>query len=297
VNISLLGVPIDLGADRRGVDMGPSAIRIAQLKERLERLGHEVRDEGDVEVRRPPDYGEYGPSLKYLKEIARVCKTVRRRVADIMAEGRFPLVLGGDHSLAIGSIAGVLAHNPRLGVIWFDAHGDLNRAETSPTGNIHGMSLAAALGVGHPLLVSIAGGRRRADPSRTAIVGARSLDPGEKELIRELGIRAFTMHDIDRLGMGRVMEEAIAVASDGTDGIHLSLDLDGLDPEHAPGVGTPVVGGMTYREGHLAMEMLHETGRVVSADVVEVNPILDAMNKTGKAAVGLVASLLGEKIL
>jgi len=222
---------------------------------------------------------------------------LHREVAAAVGRGRFPLVLGGDHSLAIGTIAGMLRHKRSLGVIWFDAHADLNRADTSPSGNIHGMSLAISLGLGHPLLASIGGESSKVDPSKVVLVGARSIDPGERELIRELGIKVFSMHDIDRLGMTRVMEEAISLASNGTDGVHLSLDMDGLDPEEAPGVGTPVIGGMTYREGHLAMELLSEAGCVVSADVVEVNPILDHMNKTAKVAVELVASLLGERIL
>ncbi|HZG55765.1 arginase [Paenibacillus sp.] len=295
--ISLIGVPIDLGADRRGVDMGPSALRVAGMQARLEGLGYVVRDEGDLVVRRPRDYGEYGPSLKFLAEIGRVCDELHREVSAALGGGRFPLVLGGDHSLAFGTIAGVLQHKRKVGVIWFDAHADVNDAETSPSGNIHGMSLAIALGIGHPALTSIGGEAARIDPSKVVIVGARSIDPGERALIQRLGIKVFSMHDIDRLGMTRVMEETIAIVTDGTDGVHLSLDLDGLDPEDAPGVGTPIIGGLTYREGHLAMELLSEAGCVVSADVVEVNPILDHMNKTGKVAVELVASLLGERIL
>ncbi|HZG88537.1 arginase [Paenibacillus sp.] len=294
--ISLIGVPIDLGAGRRGVDMGPSAIRVANVQEKLERLGYAVYDEGDLVVRRPSGYGEYGPGLKFLDEIARVCGELQEQVAAAIAARRFPLVIGGDHSLAFGSVAGVLKHRPKLGVIWFDAHADLNTEQTSPSGNIHGMSLAVALGRGHPHLTSIAGGRV-VDPSKVVLIGSRSVDPGERELIRSLGIKSFTMHDIDRLGMTRVMEETIAIVADGTDGVHLSLDLDSLDPEDAPGVGTPVIGGITYREGHLAMELLSEAGCVVSADVVEVNPILDHMNKTAKVAVELVASLFGEKIV
>jgi len=296
-DISLIGVPIDLGADRRGVDMGPSAIRVACVETRLKGLGYAVFDEGDVVVRRPGDYGRYGPKLKFLEEIGRVCEELQERVAAAMAQRRFPLVLGGDHSLAFGTIAGVLQHKQNLGVIWFDAHADLNTAGTSPSGNIHGMSLALALGIGHPMLTAIGGAARKVDPSKVVIIGARSIDPGERELIREQGVKVFSMHDIDRLGMTRVMEETIRIVTDGTDGVHLSLDLDGLDPEDAPGVGTPVIGGMTYREGHLAMELLSEAGCVVSADVVEVNPILDHMNKTAKVAVELVASLLGERIL
>jgi len=296
-DISVIGVPIDLGADRRGVDMGPSAMRCAGILERLKRIGFTPHDEGDLVVRRPGTYGEHGNTLKFLNDITSVCDELHRNVADAVVRERFPLVIGGDHSIAIGTIAGVLQHKPKLGVIWFDSHADLNTAETTPSGNIHGMSLAVALGIGHPSLVGIGGADKRIDPSKVAIIGARSIDDGEKELIRKLGIKVYTMHDIDRLGMTQVMEEAIRIASDGTNGVHLSLDLDGLDPEDAPGVGTPVAGGITYREGHLAMELLSEANCIVSAEVVEVNPILDHMNKTAKVAVALVASLLGERIL
>ncbi|WP_439116447.1 arginase [Paenibacillus antri] len=296
-DISLIGVPIDLGADRRGVDMGPSALRVAAIESRLASLGYTVHDEGDLVVRRPSGYGAFGPKLKFLEEIGAVCDELHRNVSSAMERGRFPLVLGGDHSLAFGSISGVLQHKRSVGVIWFDAHADLNTDETSPSGNIHGMSLALALGIGHPKLTAIGGVDKKIDPSKVVIVGARSIDPGERKLIRELGIKVFSMHDIDRLGMTRVMEETIDIVRDGTDGVHLSLDLDGLDPEEAPGVGTPVIGGMTYREGHLAMELLSEAGCVVSMDIVEVNPILDHRNKTALVAVELAASLLGERIL
>lgn len=297
MEISLIGVPIDLGADRRGVDMGPSAVRCAGLIDRLESLGHVVHDEEDLIVRRPRSYGAHGTTLKYLEEIAQVNEALHYKVSQAMAAGRFPIVVGGDHSIAFGSIAGVLQRKRSVGVIWFDAHADINTEETSPSGNIHGMSLAVALGIGHPSLTAVGGAERKIDPSKVVIVGARSIDEGERELIRRLGVKVFTMHDIDRLGMSRVMEEAIRIASDGTDGVHLSLDVDGLDPEDAPGVGTPVIGGMTYREGHLAMELLCEANCVVSVDLVEVNPILDHMNKTAKVAVGLLASLFGERIL
>ncbi|MCI3922391.1 arginase [Paenibacillus sp. TRM 82003] len=296
-HISLIGVPIDLGADRRGVDMGPSALRCAGLIDRLESIGCVVHDEEDLVVRRPRSYGEHGASLKYLDEIARVCDALQREVDRAIEADRFPLVVGGDHSLAFGTIAGVLQRRQNIGVIWFDAHGDLNTDETTPSGNIHGMSLAVALGLGHPTLTAIGGADKRVDPSKVVIVGARSIDEGERELIKRLGIKVFTMHDIDRLGMTRVMEETIRIVTDGTEGVHLSLDVDGLDPEDAPGVGTPVIGGMTYREGHLAMELLCEANCVISADLVEVNPILDHMNKTAKVAVGLMASLFGERIV
>ncbi|WP_274362402.1 arginase [Paenibacillus thermotolerans] len=296
-DISVIGVPIDLGADRRGVDMGPSAIRCAGMQARLERLGYTVHDEGDLVVRRPKTYGERGTTLKYLDEISRVCDELHNHVADAVSQGRFPLVIGGDHSIALGTIAGMLRHKKSIGVIWFDSHADMNTAETTPSGNIHGMSLAVALGIGDEKLVGIGGAGNKIDPSKAVIIGARSLDEGERKLIRELGVKVFTMHDIDRLGMTQVMEETIDIVTNGTDGVHLSLDLDGLDPEDAPGVGTPVIGGITYREGHLAMELLAEARCVISAEFVEVNPILDSMNHTAIVAVELMGSLFGEKIL
>ncbi|XEC94158.1 arginase [Paenibacillus tarimensis] len=292
--IAIIGVPMDLGADRRGVDMGPSAIRCANVQGMLEELGYIVHDRGDLVVRRPdePPKGK----LKYLNEIVRVNTELADKVTEEIAQRRCPLVLGGDHSIAIGTVKGVLRQVQRLGVLWFDAHSDVNTARTSPTGNIHGMPLAVCLGRGHAELTRIGGRRRVVNPADVVIVGARSIDPGEKLLLGELGIRVFTMHDIDRLGMKRVMEETLDRLSH-TDGVHLSLDLDGMDPSAAPGVGTPVTGGLTYRESHLAMEMLSQAGRLVSAEVVEVNPLLDERNKTASAAVGLIGSAFGKRIL
>jgi len=214
-----------------------------------------------------------------------------------MGRGRFPLILGGDHSIAIGTIAGLAKHKKNMGVIWFDAHGDINTGETSPSGNIHGMSLAVSLGIGHPNLIHIYGEQPKIKPENVVIIGARDLDPGERKLIKQLGIKVYTMHEIDRLGMPRVMEEAIGIVSRGTDGVHLSLDLDGLDPHDCPGVGTPVIGGISYRESHLAMEMLAEADVLTSAEFVEVNPILDVQNKTAKVAVALLCSAFGDKLL
>ena len=210
---------------------------------------------------------------------------------------RFRLVLGGDHSIAIGTLAGVSKHYKNLGVIWYDAHGDLNTAETSPIGNIHGMPLAVSIGLGHNLLTDIGGYGPKVKPENVVIIGARALDDGEKDLIKEIGIKVYTMHEIDRMGMAKVMEETIAYLKDKTDGVHLSLDLDGLDPNDAPGVGTPVIGGISYRESHLAMEMLEESKIITSAEFVEVNPILDEKNKTARVAVELMGSLFGEKLL
>jgi arginase len=289
---------MDLGADRRGVDMGPSALRCAYLQRRLEQLGYVVRDHGDIPVRRPANNGGIlDANLKYVDEIARVNRELCRSVKGAMSGGDFPLVLGGDHSIAIGTIAGVLAHCPKLGVIWYDSHGDVNTAETTPSGNIHGMSLAVALGYGHPKLTGIGGRRTAVRPQNVAVIGARALDSGERQFLKDKGVHVFTMHQIDRLGMPRVMEDALSVVTHQTDGVHLSLDLDSLDPLVAPGVGTPVPGGLTYRESHLAMEMISEANILVSAEITEVNPTLDRRNQTAKVAVDLMGSLFGECIL
>ncbi|MBP1933074.1 arginase [Ammoniphilus resinae] len=296
-NISIIGVPMDLGADRRGVDMGPSAIRYAGVKRRLESIGYQIEDIGDLSVPTPESYPIIHDNLKYLDEIAKVNEKLAEAVDREMGRGRFPLVLGGDHSIAIGTIAGLAKHKKNMGVIWFDAHGDINTGETSPSGNIHGMSLAVSLGIGHPNLIHIYGNQAKIKPENVVIIGARDLDPGERKLIKQLGIKVYTMHEIDRLGMPRVMEEALEIVSRGTDGVHLSLDLDGLDPHDCPGVGTPVIGGISYRESHLAMEMLAEADILTSAEFVEVNPILDVQNKTAKVAVALLCSAFGDKLL
>ncbi|MDA8354681.1 MAG: arginase [Firmicutes bacterium] len=295
--IAMVGVPMDLGADRRGVDMGPSAIRYASVKEKLAGLGYRVKDLGNLVVPTPESMDAGENKLKYMREITAVSRELAETTDQVVQSGCFPLILGGDHSIAIGSIAGVARHHKRMGVIWFDAHGDLNTSKTSPSGNIHGMPLAISLGWGHPDLVNIGGVSPKLRPEDVVIIGARQLDEGERTLIREQGIHVFTMHDIDRMGMGPVMEEALQIVTDGTDGVHLSLDLDSLDPVDAPGVGTPVAGGITYRESHLAMEILAETGVLTSAEFVEVNPILDHGNRTAKAAVALIGSVFGEKVL
>jgi len=300
--ITFIGVPLDLGAGRRGVDMGPSAFRVAEIHSRVRSLGYEVADHGDIGVFIQETHDPGDPHMKYLKEIRHTCEAVRDEVDQVLGEGSMPVVLGGDHSIAMGTIAGVSRHyrkkDERIGLIWFDAHGDMNTPETSPSGNIHGMPLAVALGIGEKSLVGLAGGE---DPmvegSRAAVVGLRDVDPAERENIRESGIGAFTMRDIDERGMRAVMEEAIKRATSGTAGLHVSFDLDGIDPDYAPGVGTAAPGGLSYREAHLAMEMLFDTGKVLSAEFVEVNPILDHRNTTAKLGVELLASLLGKKIL
>ena len=295
--ISILGVPMDLGQARRGVNMGPSAIRYADVIERLERLGYEVADHGDIEIGAAERLQDPETNMKNLKAVADANAILESKVDEIVKEGDFPLVFGGDHSIAIGTLAGVSKHYSNLGVIWYDAHGDLNIADTSPSGNIHGMPLAASLGHGHPTLTEIGGYSPKVKHENIVIIGARDLDEGEKELIKDKGIKVYTMHEIDRLGMTKVMEERISYLKDKTDGVHLSLDLDALDPSDCPGVGTPVLGGISYRESHLAMEMLAESGMITSAEFVEVNPILDERNRTAMVAVALMGSLFGEKLL
>lgn len=295
--ISIVGAPMNLGQLRRGVDMGPSAIRYAGVVERLESLGYQVNDLGDIEIGRDRLTTDPLTGLRNLEAVVQASTKIADKVDKIMKEGSFPLVLGGDHSIAIGTLAGISKYFKRLGVIWFDAHGDLNTPETSPSGNIHGMPLAVSLGLGETTLTQIGGYCPKIQPKNIVIIGARSLDEGEKRLIKEKGIKVYTMHEIDRLGIPKVIEETIAYFKNRSDGVHLSLDLDGLDPLYAPGVGTPVEGGLNYRESHLAMEMFFESEMITSAEFVEVNPILDEKNKTGILAVGLMASLFGESLL
>jgi arginase len=295
--LSIIGMPMDLGQMRRGVDMGPSAIRYAGINERLKPLFDKIHDMGDIPIGRPEVVIDKESNLRNLDLVSEKSTLLAEKVDEVIQSGSFPLVLGGDHSIAIGTLAGVSKHYKNLGVIWYDAHGDLNTAETSPSGNIHGMPLAVSLGIGHRSLTDIGGYSPKVKPENVVIIGARSLDEGEKILIKEKGIKVYTMHEIDRLGMAQVMEETIAYLKERTDGVHLSLDLDGLDPNDAPGVGTPVMGGISYRESHLAMEMLEEARIITSAEFVEVNPILDEKNKTARAAVELMGSLFGEKLL
>lgn len=296
-DIAIIGVPLDLGAGRRGVDMGPSAIRYAGLRERIAALGYRVRDLGNLAVPlaeqiEPPAADE---PLRYLQPIVGVVRDLAQQVRDVISSNTLPIILGGDHSLSIGSVAGV-AHNRRIGVIWLDAHGDYNTPETTPSGNIHGMGLAVLTGRGHPTLTGLIGRAPVIRPGDAALVGVRNLDDGERELLRTSGVHVFTMHDIDRRGMAAVMEEAILHVSASTSGFHLSFDLDVLDPHEAPGVGTPVLGGITYREAHLAMELVAASGRLISLDLVEVNPILDTRNMTALLAVEFALSALGKTI-
>lgn len=295
--LSIIGMPMDLGQRRRGVDMGPSAIRYAGINERLKPFFSEIHDLGDIPIGREEVVVDLESNLRNLNIVAEKSEILAEKVDEAIQSGSFPLVLGGDHSIAIGTLAGVAKHYKNLGVIWYDAHGDLNTAETSPTGNIHGMPLAVSLGLGHHSLTDIAGYCPKIKAENVVIIGARSLDEGEKALIKEKGIKVYTMHEVDKLGMTKVMEETIEYFKDKTDGVHLSLDLDGLDPLDAPGVGTPVIGGISYRESNLAMEMLEEAQIITSAEFVEVNPILDDKNKTAGVAVALMGSLFGEKLL
>ena len=291
--ISLVGVPIDLGQSRRGVDMGPSAIRYAGIKERLKLLNHKVIDLGNIEI---PLINEEKEALKNLSEVVLANKRLAKTVDNIVSEKNFPLILGGDHSIAIGTLAGLYPHYNNLGVIWYDAHGDLNTEVTSPSGNIHGMPLAASLGLGHLELTNIHYDSPKIKPENIVLIGIRDLDEAEKKLIKDLNIKIYTMHEVDLLGMPEVIEQTINYLKDKTDGVHLSFDLDGIDPAEAPGVGTPVLGGLTYRESHLTMELLNDSDIITSAEFVEVNPMLDIKNQTAEITVGLISSLLGEKL-
>lgn len=301
-HIAIIGAPLDLGAGRRGVDMGPSAVRVAGLGRRLEALGYHVTDLGNIPAAQPEAVDDAGPSdAKYLPEIAASCERLGGLVGQALADGRTPLVLGGDHSIAVGTLAGVSRFfrdaGGKIGVLWMDAHADMNTPQSSPSGNVHGMPLACCVGVGPDSLAGMFGFTPKVDPSNVALVGIRNVDQLERGVVRATGVRAFTMRDIDERGMRPVMDEAIAIATNGTVGFHLSLDMDFVDPEYAPGVGTPVRGGATYREAHLAMEVVCDSGRMVSMEVVEVNPVIDEVNRTADLAVELILSAMGKKIL
>jgi len=300
--IKVIGVPLDLGASRRGVDMGPSAVRVAGLEARLEALGHEVNDAGNIEVDLPETKHVGEQHARYLHEITETCTKAAELVEKSLEEGMTPVILGGDHSVAAGTVAGVAAfyrkHHQKIGLIWIDAHADLNTPETSPSGNVHGMPLAALVGLGPAPLANILGFSPKVAPENTVIIGVRDIDATEKENIRRAGItEVYTMRDIDERGMRTVMEEALRAAGRGTAGYHISLDMDWIDPEDAPGVGTPVRGGATYREAHLAMEIIADHGRMLSFEIVEVNPVIDEHNRTADLAVELISSAFGKKIL
>jgi arginase len=299
--VSILGVPLGYGASMAGVDMGPAALRVARLDQRIEALGYVVHDLGDMRLDRARKAPEPNDKLKYVRQISNACEKLARAVEDVLAGDQFPIVVGGDHSIAIGSFAGVASHfrkrRERLGLIWFDAHADMNTPETTPSGNIHGMPLAALLGYGATELTNVAGFAPKLYPRLCAHVGARDLDTGERELIRKLGMRFFTMREIDERGMAACMNEAIKIASKGTGGYAVTFDVDALDPGDAPGSGTLVRGGLTYREAHLGMEMIAEAGGMCSLEIVEINTALDVNNKTAELGVELILSALGKTIL
>ncbi len=292
---------MDLGSGRRGVDMGPSAIRIAGLGPRLQELGREVVDHGDLDIRIMEEMRVGDPRARYLAEIVQANRKLAEQVQRVLGRGGFPLVLGGDHSIAVGTIAGAAAHartrGKKVGVLWVDAHSDINTPATSPSGNVHGMPLAALLGLGPAALGAIGGRGRKLEPGNVALVGLRSVDDGEREHLRELGVHTYTMADIDRHGLHIVLEKALGEVTKHTDFLHVSFDLDAADPAVAPGVGTPVRGGLNYREAHLVMESVADTGRLTSLELVEVNPILDDRNRSADFAVELVLSAFGKQIL
>ncbi|HVN05197.1 MAG TPA: arginase [Bryobacteraceae bacterium] len=300
-HVAIIGAPLDLGQDRRGVDMGPSAIRVANLNKRLGSLGYHVDDLGNIPVDQPESLPEGPSQAKYLPQIAHACKRLAASVDHALTAKKLPLVLGGDHSVAVGTVAGVSRHFRRkkqeIGLLWIDAHADMNTPDTSPSGNVHGMPLACCVGLGPEELTNLFGYSPKVDPRKTVLVGLRDVDQLEKDHVRETGVRAFTMRDIDERGLRSVMDEAFRIVTDDTAGFHLSLDMDFVDPQFAPGVGTPVRGGATYREAHLAMELICDNGRMLSMEVVEVNPVIDEINRTADLAVEMIMSALGKKIL
>jgi arginase len=300
-HISIIGAPLDLGQGRRGVDMGPSALRVASLNARVMSLGYEVDDLGNIPVEQAEALPEGDPAAKYLPQIAAACDVLSVEVAGALDRGTAPLVLGGDHSVAIGTVTGVSKHfrkrGERVGLIWLDAHADMNTPQSTPSGNIHGMPLACLLGMGPSELADLGGYRPKVAPENTVIVGLRVVDQLEKDHVRDSGVSVFTMRDIDERGLRAVMLDAIRLASAGTAGFHVSLDMDFVDPKDAPGVGTAIRGGATYREAHLAMEMICDSRGMTSIEVVEVNPVIDEHNRTADLAVELVMSGLGKRIL
>jgi arginase len=299
--VHVLGVPLDLGGGRRGVDMGPSALRIAGIGERLSAMGCQVLDKGDLDAPIPETQTERDPHKKYIREIARVCQKLYHRVLDAHNDGAWPLVLGGDHSLAAGSVGAsadfAAARGGQIGVLWIDAHGDMNTPASTTSGNVHGMPLAALLGPEPAELSRIGTRSPKIRAEKTVLIGVRNLDPSEREQVRASGIHVFTMKDIDRHGIATVMERALTIAGEGTLGVHVSFDVDVCDPTIAPGVGTPVKGGLDYREAHMVMEMISDFGRLMALDLVEVNPILDSQNQTATLAVELVGSAFGQGII
>ncbi len=299
--VRIIGFPMDLGAGRRGVDMGPSALRIAGVGDKLRALGYIVNDSGDIDIREPETLEIKDPHLRYLPEITEACQTLATEVEAALNHDEFPLVLGGDHSMAIGTIAGIAnhckKHNKRFGVIWIDAHADINVPETSPSGNIHGMPVAVSLGLGAPELTKVGGDFTTLAPHQIAMIGLRSVDEGESKLIKKLKIDAYTMSDLDKHGVHRIIAKILTSMRAKVDHLHVSFDLDSVDPSVAGGVGTPVPGGLTYREAHLIMEAIADTGYMASFEIAEVNPILDNRNASAEFAADLIASSMGKRIL
>jgi arginase len=299
--VQIIGVPTDLGANMRGANIGPSAIRIADLRQKITVLGFNVIDTGDLDVPIRETLPDAAAAQHYLPQILAICTELQQRVYDGLHQGRLPIVIGGDHSVAVGSITGVSRfyreRQERVGMIWIDAHADLNTPGSSPTGNIHGMPLSVVLGDGHDSLVNLGGFKGKIRPENVALIGIRMLDGTEKDLLRKSGIRYYTMREIDERGMAVVMKEAIGVAANGTAGLHLSVDLDGVDPLYAPGVSTPVTGGLSYREAHLALEMIADSRLLRSLEIVELNPMTDISHQTAQFAVELVQSALGKSIV
>ncbi len=299
--LAIIGAPLDLGAGRRGVDMGPSALRVANLNARLSALGFHVDDLGNVRVEQPESSRPGASNARYLNHIAATCRDLAAIVEKAAGRGRFPIVLGGDHSVAVGTVTGMAAHFRKkqrsIGLIWMDAHTDMNTPATSPSGNVHGMPLACICGVGPRPLTHINGYAPKVNPANVVLVGIRDVDLAERPVVKDSGVSVFTMRDVDERGMRAVMQEAIGIAALGTAGIHLSLDMDGVDPREAPGVGTPVRGGFSYREAHLAMELVADSRLLTSIEVVEVNPVLDDANRTAQLGVELLLSAMGKRIL
>lgn len=299
--VRLVGVPMDLGAGRRGVDMGPSAIRIAGVAAGLRQLGFRVEDDGDVGVPAPETRDPGSANARYLDPIYHVCNRLRLRVRRSLDAGEIPIVLGGDHSIAIGTVSGVAEHcrarGQKVGLIWVDAHADMNTPESSPSGNIHGMPLATLCGLGHPRLVEMGGFWPKVEPRHVCLIGIRDIDEIERRIVRQSGIHAYTMRDVDERGMRAIIQESIGFATDGTGGFHVSFDLDGMDPRDVPGTGTPVKGGISWREANLLMEMISDSGRMTSLEVTELNPILDVKNQSGEVAVDVILSAFGKRIL
>jgi arginase len=303
--VNIIGFPMDLGSGRRGVDMGPSAIRIAGIESKLKKLGYKVNDSGDIfiqniELQNSRTLGT-NPKLKYLPEILKTTKILAKKVEKVLEQGQFPLCLGGDHSMALGTIAGISSYcrgkKLETGVIWIDAHADMNTDKTTPSGNIHGMPMAASLGIGNERLVNLLDFSPKVKPENCVLIGVRSIDRLEKENIKKLGVAVYTMSDIDKLGIHRIIARVLKQFQKKVDHIHVSFDLDVVDPTFAPGVGTPVSGGLSYREAHLLMESIAECGCMSSLEVTEVNPILDNKNKSAEFATNIIASSLGQRIL